>query len=260
MTRRLSVLPWRGSAPNADNSGLDRSRGVICVVAVLPSYRRRGIGTALLRNSEDYLRLRGAQDILAGPMGPASPFTFAIYGGSQSPGFLDSDQPAQPFLLKNGYAVARACLVLQRQLDAPVVVTDGRFAAFRQYLEIHAGPCRETSWWQECMLGPVELHDYRLREKGNPRTLARANVWEMETFSQRWNEHAIGFVDLEVAPEFRRRGLAKFLIAQLLRHFQDQFFSMAEFQVPQENVPTLQLLGGLGFQQVDVGRQFRKVS
>ena len=78
---------------------------MICVVAVLPSYRRRGIGTALLRDSEAYLRLRGAQDILAGPMGPASPFTFAIYGGSQSPGFLDSDQPAQPFLLKNGYAL-----------------------------------------------------------------------------------------------------------------------------------------------------------
>jgi ribosomal protein S18 acetylase RimI-like enzyme len=248
-----------GFGPNADESGLDRSRGLVCLIGVHPNHRRQGIGSELLRHTEAYLRKQGAQEILAGPLGRSSPFTFGIYGGSQSPGFLESDQAAQPFLLKNGYQITKTCLVLQKMLDAPVMVADGRFGALRQRMEIHAGPYRDSTWWEECLLGPVELHDYRVREKNSQRVLAQANLWEMETFSMRWNEHAVGFVNLEVDPAYRRQGLAKFLVAQLLRHLQDQFFSMAEFQVLQDNTLALALLGGLGFQQVDTGRQYRKM-
>ena len=115
-----------------------------------------------------------------------------------------------------------------------------------------------ASWWHEAVLGPVELLDFRMRDKTTHRVLARATLWEMDTFNARWNEHAIGFVDLEVDAETRRQGLARFLLAQLMRHFQDQFFSLVESQVPEDNAPCLQLLRGLGFQQVDAGRQFRK--
>jgi ribosomal protein S18 acetylase RimI-like enzyme len=246
-----------GFGPNADGSGLDLSSGVVCVVGVHPGHRRQGIGRELLRQSEAYLRQQGSQTIYAGPLGAFNPFTFGLYGGSQAPGFLESDTAAQPFLLKQGYQISKTCLVLQKTLDSPVTITDGRFAAFRQRMEIHAGPQHVTTWSQECLLGPVELHEYRVHEKGSKRVLAWANLWEMDTFSMRWNEHAVGFVGLEVDPAFRRQGLAKFLIAQLLRHLQDQFFSLAEFQVLEDNAPALALLRGIGFQQVDIGRQYR---
>ncbi len=247
-----------GFGPGADGSDLDPSVGVVCLIGVQPSHRGQGIGKELLQKSEAYLQGRGAGRIYAGPMAPLNPFSFGVYGGSSSPGFLDSDRLARPFFEKHGYVLDRTCLVLQRALDTPVVVNDARFPALRQRIEILGGPYRESTWWQECVLGPVELHDYRLREKGTQRLVARANLWEMEPFSMRWNEHAIGFVALEVEPDVRRQGLAKFLVAQLLRHLQDQFFSLAEFQVPADNTPAVQLVLGLGFQQIDTGRQFRK--
>ncbi len=74
----------------------------------------------------------------------------------------------------------------------------------------------------------------------------------------RWNEHAIGFVDLEVDPDMRRQGLAKFLVSRLLGHLQDQFYSLAEIHIPSDNEPALRLVAGLGFQPVDTGWQFRK--
>ncbi len=110
---------------------------------------------------------RGARRLFAGPMAPLNPFTFGLYGGSGSPGFLDSDSQARPFVEKHGYRPERSCQVLQRRLDSPIVVSDVRFPAMRQRIEILGGPYRKASWWQECVLGPVELYDYRLRDRSS---------------------------------------------------------------------------------------------
>jgi ribosomal protein S18 acetylase RimI-like enzyme len=248
-----------GFGPNADGSALDRNIGILCLLGVHPHYRLQGIGRELLQRSEAYLRQGGAKELLAGPLGIYSPYGFGIYGGSQCPGILDSETWAQDFYRRHGYEIHRTCVVMQRPLDTPIAIADPRFAAHRNHFEIHAGPFRHASWWQECVLGPIELHDYSLREKSSQRALARANLWEMETYSTRWNEHAVGMIDLEVVPEARRQGLGRFLLAQLLRHLQDQFFGLVECQVLDDNIAALQLLQGLGFQKVDTGRQFRKV-
>jgi ribosomal protein S18 acetylase RimI-like enzyme len=248
-----------GFGPSADGQEVDRSTGVICLLCVHPSYRRQGIATELLRRSEAYLNANGCRDVFAGPRAPLNPYTFGLYGGSNSPGFLDSDPLAGTFFLNRGYQVARSCLVLQRPMANPLVIGDGRFASLRQQLEIVGGPLHRVGFWRDAALGPVEVYDYRLRDRTTPRVLASCTLWEMETFSMRWNEHAIGFVDLQVNADRRRQGLGRFLLSQLLRHLQDQFFSLAEFQIDADNNAALALLQGLGFQHIDTGRQYRKV-
>jgi ribosomal protein S18 acetylase RimI-like enzyme len=57
----------------------------------------------------------------------------------------------------------------------------------------------------------------------------------------------------------RRRGLGKFLLAQLLRQAQEELLEVMEVQVPEENQIALQLCQGLGFEQVDVGKMYQKV-
>ena len=57
----------------------------------------------------------------------------------------------------------------------------------------------------------------------------------METYAATWNEHAVGMAELEAAPDVRRKGLAKFLMAQILRHLHEQFFTMAEIQAAETN-------------------------
>jgi ribosomal protein S18 acetylase RimI-like enzyme len=248
-----------GFGPNAAQTALSREAGVTCLVCVRPAYRRRGIGSKLLQRSEDYLKRAGAGTLYAGPLKPMNPFYLGLYGGSELPGFLASDPAAEPFLLRHGYQVHDTVLVLQRQLIKPVNVIDVRFTMLRQQYEVVVAPVTGiTSWWQECVLGPLELIEFRLEEKPSGRAAARCRVWEMEGFSWRWNLPAVGIVEVEVREDVRRRGLAKFLLVQILRYLQDQFFGVAEIHVRQNNEPALRLFQGLGFDQVDIGRSYRK--
>jgi ribosomal protein S18 acetylase RimI-like enzyme len=248
-----------GFGPTADGATLDRHTGVICLLGVAPAYRRQGIGAELLRRGEEYLRQQGAVEIFAGPRAPLNPFTFGLYGGSESAGFLESDALAGPFLERHGYRVQDTSLALQRSLESPLNVVDGRFAAYRQRYDVFAGPLRLKSWWRECVLGPaVELHEYRLQDKTTSATAARLVLWEMETFGQRWNEHAIGMSDFEVTPELRRQGVGKYFLLQVLRHLHEQFFTLLEVHTREDNESALNLLRLFGFRPVDKGHMYKR--
>jgi ribosomal protein S18 acetylase RimI-like enzyme len=249
---------WAGFGANDTESALGPRFGVLCLLGVAPSHRGQGIGSELLRRAEAFLRERGSEELFAGPMYPLNPYTFGLYGGSGSPGFLESDAQARPFFEHRGYALEHTCLVFQRPLRQALSVADGRFAAHRLRYEVQAGPFQGATWWQECVLGPIELHEYRLQDKRTERSAARALLWEMETYAQRWNEHAIGISDLVVPEEMRRQGLAKFLLVQILRYLQDQFFTVVEIQAHADDTATINLLRGLGFNQIDAGHIYRK--
>ncbi len=248
-----------GFGPTDTEAALSKAGGVTCLIGVRPTHRRHGIGTELLRRCEAYLTGQGAQTLYAGPMRPMNPFYFGLYGGSDLPGFLTSDASAEPFLLHHGYRVYDTCLVYQRALQQTLNVVDARFAALRRRFEVQVAPRSGIqSWWQECVLGPVELIDFFLEEKATAQIVARASVWEMEGFSWRWNQPAVGIADLDVRTDLRRQGLAKFLLAQLLRYLQDQFFGIVEVQTMERNEAAIQLYRGLGFEQVDTGRIYQK--
>jgi ribosomal protein S18 acetylase RimI-like enzyme len=256
--KQIVGFVWAGFGPNDTESALDASLGVLCLLAVASSFRGQGIGSELLRRAEAYLSQHGSTELFAGPMYPMNPFTFGLYGGSHSPGFLESDPLARPFFERKGYRIEKTSLVFQHSLQRSQDSTDARFAAHRLRYEVHANPFQGTTWWQECILGPVELNEYRLQDKLTGRTSARALLWELETYIPRWNEHAIGLTDLVVPAELRRLGLGKYLLVQLLRYLQDQFFSLVEMQVADDNTVAINLLRGLGFEQVDAGHIYRK--
>jgi ribosomal protein S18 acetylase RimI-like enzyme len=248
-----------GFGPAPSQKQLSTTTGVLCLVGVRPSHRRRGIASELLRRSEAYLRERGAQTLLAGPMPPFNPFYFGLYGGSNSAGFLASDAPTGPFLARHGYVSTTASLVFQRALQEPIAVVDTRSQSIRRRFELVAGPRNGVgTWWEECTLGSTEFLDITLVEKGSERTAGRVAVWEMAGFSQRWQAGAVGIIDLEVRPDLRRQGLARFLMTALLRHLQDQFFSLVEVHTLENKQAAIALYDSLFFQKVDVGRLYRK--
>lgn len=249
-----------GFRSDAEERRLCTKAGVLCAIGVRPSHRRCGIGSALLQHCEEYLRSRGAETLYAGPMRPLDPFYFGLYGGSELPGFLETDTSAKPFLLRRGYQIHDTSLVFHRSLVQPLDIPDGRFADLRRRYEVCVAPrSGARSWWQECVHGPVELIEFRLEEKVTGRVAARVFVWDMEGFSWRWSQPSVGIVDLTVLPELRRQGLAKFLLAQLLKYLQDQFFSLVEVQTMQANEPAVHLYRALGFQQVDSSHIYRRV-
>jgi ribosomal protein S18 acetylase RimI-like enzyme len=248
-----------GFGPNADESALSTAVGVVCALGVRPKYRRRGVGTELLRRSEAYLAGREAATIYAGPMRPNNSFYLGLYGGSDLAGFLASDADAEPFLLKHGYLRHDSCRVLHRRLEGPINIADPRFLNIRRRYELVAQPRRGTaSWWQEAVLGPIELLDVLLRDKAGGEVAARAAAWEMLGFCQRWGAPAVGITDLTVREDLRRQGIARFVLVHLLRHVQEQFFSLVEVQADERNAAALGLYRGLGFAEVDRGHVYRK--
>src|SRR5262249_38307850 len=96
--------------------------GVICLIGVRPSHQRQGIGSELLRRSEEYLRKQGAKTLRGGPHWPHNPFYLGLYGGCDSPGFLASDIRAEPFFTRHSYRPVSKILVMQRVLDHTIKI------------------------------------------------------------------------------------------------------------------------------------------
>ncbi len=248
-----------GFGPTEDQSQLDPAVGIICILAVRPSHRRQGIGTELLKRSEAYLLERGAKELFAGPSPLRNPFYLGLYGGSDTPGILTSDSLAGPFLKHHGYHPIETTIVYQRMMVDPLRITDPRFVSCRQQYDIYAdaSPARPT-WWQNANLGMIEPIEFRMEEKTNQRVIAKAQVIELEGFTWKWNQPAVGISDVIVEEEFREKGLGKFFLTQILRFLQEQCFLIAEMQVPEENQPIIHLCQAMGFNPVDIGKTYKK--
>ncbi len=237
--------------------GHEPGAGVTCMLGVRPDCARRGIGSELLRRSESYLRERGAKTFYAGPHWPFNPFYLGLYGGADSPGFLTSDAAAEPFFLHHHYEIQHKTLIMQRHLEQPVRIIDPRFAPHRQRFQVRAASPRSLhSYWKECILGFLDPLEIQLEDKQNNAIAAASLVWEMDLFGQRWGKPAIGILGFEVDPKLRRLGIGKFLLSQLLRQVQEQYFEIAEAQLRENNQPAIQFLKSLAFEHVDTGQVY----
>ncbi len=249
-----------GFGPNTAETDLSFEVGIVCALAVRPSHRRQRIGTQLLRQAEDYVKGFGATELVAGGMRPLNPFYFGLYGGADSPGFLTSDPCAAPFFEYHGYQGWNTCLVFEMNLDKFTPPADPRFLPLGRRYDVQLLQYSEiASWWQDAILGQFEPVEFRLTDKLSGIPAARALVWEM-TGVRPQGQAAAGLLDIQVRADVRRQGLARFLVTKLLRYIHEQYFKLAEVHVPELNHPALNLIRGLGFEQVDVGRTYRRAA
>jgi ribosomal protein S18 acetylase RimI-like enzyme len=250
-----------GFGPNADLSGLDKSNGVIAAVLVKPEFRRQGIGRELVRRAENYLTERGATRITIGSQRPNNPYLFGLYGGSNSPGILDSDADAKPFLAKLGYEPADRVFVFQRRLDEPINLADPRLVLLRKRYDVQMLKAAVVeSWWNECVWSTLDPAEFRAVDKLTGMPAARATAWELEGFGWKWNYPSAGIIDVQVRPDLRKQGLAKMLVTHILRTLQDQFFGIGELMVSAEDPSAVGLCKSVGFEQVDIGFAYRKAN
>lgn len=258
---RIIGFAHAGFGPSAGGKSLDRSTGVTSLLAVDPSHQRRGYGSELLRLSEKYLKESGATILQAGGSWPEAPFYFGLYGGASFSGLLRSEVAAEPFLRKHGYVPNQTKQVWQRNLTEPLVVVDGRFAALRKRCEVRIKPRTGTSsWFEECVLGSIELFDFVLEERVTQKVLARISVWEMDGLGYKWQMPAIGIVETVVEPALRKQAMGKFLLYQMLRYLQEQFFGTAEVHIDAANHSAIEMAKKFGFVQLDEAVAYTKVS
>ena len=257
---RVQGYALAGFAPTADLSALSFAEGVICSVGVRPGDRRKGIGRALVARCEQYLASKGARTFRAGPTWPQCPFGFGLYGGTNCPGFLASDADADPFFRSLGYSPGAKTLVFQKKLDQPLTIADARFGMLRRRYDTQVLRAAAVStWWLDCVWGMLEPVEFRMVDKlaGNI-PAARAVVWELEGYGWRWGFPSAGILDIQVRPDLRRQGMAKLMVAQVLRFLQDQFFGICEIQAAADRPDLVGLCRTSGLDQVDVGTSYLK--
>ena len=248
-----------GFGPNADESGLSTATGVTCMVIVRPEYRRIGIGKELLARSEGYLRRHGSQMLFGGGIRPWNPFYLGLYGGSESPGVLDSDPAAQHLYRTAGYTELERVRLYHCNLAMFRVPADRQQQQIRRQRSVRAvcDPASRT-WWQACTLGCFDRTRFELFARGSQNASAELMVWSMDQISTSLGVRTAALIDMHVEQKERRQGLVTFLLSEAFKDLAGQGVSVIEAQALEGNAAAISLFEKLGFQQVDQGIVFRK--
>ncbi len=248
-----------GFGPNAEGSAVDKTRGVICAIVVRPEYRRGGTAGELLRRAEAYLAHNGSTSILAGPIKPAKPFYVGLYGGSNAPGMLLSEPGAHPFLTKMGYLPESQTLVFRRRLQGAINIVDTRFGQLAKKYEPQViSGYSFSSWYRECCMGALEPNEFQLQSRQTGNWAARCLFWEMREYQSKYGTMPSGIIDVQVRQEFRKQGLAKYMLYQILKYLQEIQTGLVEIQVNEPDTAGIRVVRALNFEHVDTGVSFRK--
>lgn len=245
--------------PTPDRSKLDRTVGVISMIAAREQDRVGELVGELLSRSEAYLCTRGAQVLHAGTTDGRGPFYLGLYGGSELPGVLESDTLLVDSYSERGFEQVGNTVLMECDLASlrPVVNRSQLQLRRQATVELVCDPPPEN-WWQACTLGSFPLMRYIAVRNDDRREVARVTVWNLDPLSASRNRCIVGMVDLLVHETERRHGWATFLTCESLKRLQQQGVADVMVQVPATNVAALGLYAKLGFRTVGRGCLLRK--
>lgn len=248
-----------GFGPNSEKDRISPDIGVTCVVLVRPDCDRQTVAAALLERSEAYLRQRGAAVLYGGGASPFNPFYLGLYGGSDSPGILDSDTTARVAFAAAGYREVDYAMLLRRPLDGYELPVDRRFMQVRRQTNVQTVPDAPTkSWWEACTLGNFDLTRFDLVPRGGGRPVATATFRNMEPIGAATMSRAVGLIGLTVEESMRRRGLATLLLSESFCRLFRQGTVQVDVQTSVSNIAALGVYQKLGFKQSGTGTVWRK--
>ncbi len=119
----------------------------------------------------------------------------------------------------------------------------------------------DATRWRWCTrLGRLDRLHFRLLPKTGESALAEATVIGLELYVPAWRERAIGFVDVYVLEQDRKKGYAQASLCEVLSPIRNGYLTRVEAHVPESNMSAMGLPQSLGFTQVGTGVVYRRVS
>jgi GNAT superfamily N-acetyltransferase len=113
------------------------------------------------------------------------------------------------------------------------------------------------SWWEGLALDAFHPTRASLRLRDGDVEVASARTWDMSWFGRSDGRPRLGVFAVEVDPSHRRKGYARYLLAEILRFARDHGFAVVEVQTLADNEPALALYGWLDFEPVEQSSVFR---
>ena len=250
-----------GFGPNEAETEIDTGIGTTYQLMLRSDARQDALADELIARAEAYLRDRGAKVIYAGGIRPLNGFYLGLYGGSELPGVLASDQVLNAAAARNGYREIDKVIVLQLDLGShrqPITRTQRQLRREVTFFEEYDPPAE--TWWDAVTTAGFERLRFFLQKAGRKEPLASVWFWNIEPLSMSWGVPTAGMFNLEVCSDRRRQGLATFLLGESLERLKSRGVVRVEAQTMRENAPALGLYQLLGFTRVDEGTVYRKES
>ena len=243
-----------GFAPNVALSDIDRSIGIVSQLKLIPGDRALEVGQGLLEQAIQYLKQAGSTIALVGGQFPHAPFYQGLYGGSRIPGVLEADQAALAALREFGFQIDDRVMLMERNLVGFRAQVDRDQMTLRRQFQIKAiADPLETTWWESCTLSMAERDRFTVFHKSKREYVGSVSFWDMQPLATQAGGSWRGMYDLSVKAEFRRGGMATFLVGEALRHLMQQGIKRVEVQVRQSDTPSMGVFKKLGFEPMAVG-------
>lgn len=238
-----------GFGPNEDGTSLSTERGVVSMIIVRKSFRRRGIGGELLQRAETYLRERNSISSYGGGFDKYCPYYVGLYGGSQLPGILESERDALGFFQASGYQVVKTKrqIHLETACVTPPVSRELRLLK-RRYIVKSKHLTGAKNWWDACTMGEFDRVLFELEATSGGPAMARCQLWRMEPYTAPWGDQAAGLTNVFVRRPERRQRLATFLLGEAMRQIRTEGISLVLAQIDASDKATGALADRLGFQ------------
>lgn len=249
-----------GFGPNEDGLDLDRTLGTAHMLMLRSDVAGdHALADDLLASGEEYLRSRGAKVFYAGGVRPLNAFYLGLYGGSEIPGVLQTDQVFIETCIRNHYRQTDRVVILHSDLVRfrPPFSRGARQIKRKAQLVESLDP-PTTNWWEACIWGLQQRNCFELVDKALAKVVARASFWDMQPHSAGWGLCTSGLFDLYVTPEWRRQGCASYMLGEAFRMLRRRGIATIEAQTMASNEAALAFYQKLGFTEIDHGLIFRK--
>lgn len=232
--------------------------GTLAMLLTEPGRDDPALEMGLIVAAERSLRSRGAEVFYAGGHAPMDPFYRGLYGGSEFSGVLDSHAAFGRAVVRAGYQAVASTIVLEVDLARPDA-RDPKAPLLRRQARLDfVDDARLPGWWDALALGLFRPSQYTLVEKMLNVAVARAWTWEIAGgVGVSDGRSRTALIDLEVAPEFRRKGFGRHLVAEIVRRARSQGSDILTVQTSSENAPALALYASLGFEPIDSTTLYR---
>jgi ribosomal protein S18 acetylase RimI-like enzyme len=234
--------------------------GTIIMLVVEPALDDAFVLRGLIDAAQSYLRARGAQVVYAGGLFPINPFYWGLYGGSEGSGVLSEHRQFHGTLLELGFEPVSTTVLLEADLSVQEP-RDPRAALIRRQTQVEfTDDAMPTHWWQNVALGDFQLMSARLLIKADRTPVAQALAWDMGWFDREDGRARIGLINLDVPPDQRRKGYARFLLSEIFRRARENLIASIAVSTSAENHPALALYQSLGFLPTDQSTLYRLAS
>jgi GNAT superfamily N-acetyltransferase len=248
-----------GFGPNDGESWISATTGVICMVVLQQGCAEVEVAGGLIERCEEYLRGRGAKVVYGGGLHPINPFYTGLYGGSELPGVLDSDAAVRQVFAARGYQEIERTTMLRRELSGFESFIDRQQMQIRRQMIVEVTVDAPTrTWWEASTVGEFDLTRFDLVPRVGGSSIATATFRGMESNGTTSVSRAAGLLWMSVVEQYRRRGLAVFLLSEAFRQFLRQGIMHVDVQTRQSDKPGGELFRKLGFEPVEQGGLWKR--